>query len=65
MSKNVVTEYYNLVVSEYVNMVGKEEDIRTDRTYWVMKGIYDREGEEALKAQIDTWKEQWKKKFNK
>lgn len=65
MSNNTVTEYYNLVVSEYVKLGGKEEDIRTDHTYWTVKGIYDREGEEALRTQIETWKENWKKKFKK
>lgn len=56
MKEELVERYTNYIINEYIKSGGKKEDADRDLTYWALRGIFEREGENGLRAFIDSWK---------
>lgn len=54
-SKKIVNEYVNYVVAQYIIAGGNINDVDWNRTYRTLKGVYDREGKEALHKFVKHW----------
>lgn len=44
------------IVNEYVKVGGDPQTADNNLTYWTLRGIYDREGKEALDKFVRNWK---------
>ena len=52
----LINECVDYIIKEYIRAGGSEKDANRDRTYWALRGIYDREGKDALDEFIKNWK---------
>ena len=51
----VINKYVEYVVAEYKKAGGNEKDVDRTRTYWTLRGIYEREGEQSMLSFIKSW----------
>ena len=54
--EKMINEFVDYIIEAYKKAGGKTEDTSRDCTYWTLKGIYDREGKEALEEFVRNWK---------
>ena len=54
--ENKINKYVDYIVEEYIKAGGDKKDADRNFTYSVLRGIYDREGEEALDEFVKNWK---------
>lgn len=55
-AEKLINKYVDYIIEEYIKAGGDERKADKNFTYWVLKGIYDREGIKALKEYIKNWK---------
>ena len=55
-SEEIINGYVDYIIEEYIKAGGKKENADKNFTYWALRGIYDREGIEALEEYMNNWK---------